>query len=661
MRRTRSVFPAAALAVPAALAALVVLPAWANVEVIKPGENLVMEGIPALSVEIAKKTAPYTEFKPSRVTGWHPRKRELLIATRLNNANQIHRVAEPGAKPEPLTDFKDPVVAASYQPKQGNFFLFAKGTGGDEAFQISRLDLESRSVTPLSPANARAGTPSWNHEGNRVVYTTASLDRNNPGRQPRTELHLVDPEKPDTDKVIATFDSGGWSGFRWSPDDSKVVFTEFKSANESHLWIMELATGEKRRLTPEQKGEAVSYAAPRFSPDGKRIYATSDRGSEYQRLVVIDVATGKEDVLLPNLNWDVDEFAIAKKTNRLAFTTNEDGVHALRFLDIETGKELNRPALVAGVISGLSWNKAGDELAFNHASARSAGDVFSWHIKDGKMVRWTNGASGEVNVTEFVEPKLIRWKSFDDRQISGLFYDPPDKFKGKRPVIINIHGGPEAQSRAGFIGRFNYMVNELGVAVIFPNVRGSSGFGKTFLKLDNGKKREDSVKDIGALLDWIKQQPDLDSNRVLVIGGSYGGYMTLAVATMYPDRIAGAISSVGISNFVSFLQNTESYRRDLRRVEYGDERDPGMKQFLETISPLARADRIRKPLFVIQGKNDPRVPYTEAEQIVNSMKKRKALVWFLMANDEGHGFAKKNNADFSFYAQVKFIENTLLR
>jgi dipeptidyl aminopeptidase/acylaminoacyl peptidase len=642
-------------------AAICALPAWANVEHIKPGENLILEGIPALPLEIAKRTAPYTEFRPSRVTAWHPKKRELLISTRLENASQIHRVAEPGAKPEPLTDFKDPVVAASYQPKQGNFFLFAKGSGGDEAFQISRLDLESRSVTPLSPANARAGTPSWNHEGNRVVFTTAILDRNNQGREARTELHMIDPEKPDTDKVIATFEGGGWNGFRWSPDDSRLVFVEFKSANESHVWTMDIATGETRRLTTEQKGEQVRYHSPRFGPDGKRIYATSDRGSEFQRLVVIDAASGKEDVLLPNLNWDVDEFAISKKTGRIAFTTNEDGVHALRFFDLEAGKELNRPALVPGVISGLMWNRTGDELAFNHASARSAGDVFSWNMKEGKMTRWTNGASAELNVSEFAEPKLIRWKSFDERQITGFYYDPPERFKGKRPVIISIHGGPESQSRAGFIGRFNYFVNELGVAVIFPNVRGSSGFGKTFLKLDNGKKREDSVKDIGALLDWIKQQPDLDANRILVTGGSYGGYMTLAVATLYPDRIAGAISSVGISNFVSFLQNTESYRRDLRRVEYGDERDPGMKQFLETISPLARADRIRKPLFVIQGKNDPRVPYTEAEQIVHSMKKRKAPVWFLMASDEGHGFAKKNNADFSFYAQVKFIENTLLR
>jgi len=642
-------------------AALVLLSVHAFAEVLKPGDNLVVEGIPPLSVETAKKSAPYTEFRPSRLTAWHPTKREILISTRLGNANQIHRVTEPGAKPEPVTDFKDPVVNASYQPRGGEFMLFEKGSGGDEAFQISRMDMESRAVTPISPQGQRASPPVWNHEGNRVVYTTTQLDRNNPGREVKTELRMVDPERPDSERVVATFEGGGWTNFRWSPDDNRLVFQEFKSANESHLWVLELATGDKRRITIDRKDEDTRYTDARFAHDGKRIFATSDRDSEFRRLVAIDIATGREDVLTGHLNWDVDEFTVARKSSRIAFVTNEDGVHVLRFLDMDTGKELNRPALLAGIISNLRWNRGGDELAFNHASARSAGDVFSWHLKEGRMTRWTNGAATGVNVSEFVEPKLIRWKSFDGLSISGLLYSPPEKFKGKRPVIINIHGGPEAQSRAGFIGRSNYYVNELGIAIIYPNVRGSSGFGKTFLKLDNGKKREDSVKDIGTLLDWIKQQPDLDASKVVVTGGSYGGYMALAVASLYSDRIAGAISSVGISNFVSFLQNTESYRRDLRRAEYGDERDADMRKFLEEISPLTRVEKIRKPLFVIQGRNDPRVPYTEAEQIVSSLKKRKAPVWFLMANDEGHGFSRKNNADFSFHAQVKFMEQTLLK
>ena len=644
------------------VAVLFAVPARAGIEVIKPGENLVLDGIPPISAEIAKKAAAYTEFRTSRMVAWHPMRREILIATRLDNANQIHRVAEPGLKPEPITDFKDPVNAAYYQPKKGEFLLFEKGSGGDEAYQLSRLDLETRSVTPISAQGERAGAPAWNHEGNRIVYTTQKLDRNNPAREAKTELHLVDPLNPESDKVIASFDGGRWGSFRWSEDDRMLLFGEFFSANESHLWTMDVATGERTRITAERKGEPVRYADARFGRNGKGIYATSDRDSEFRRLVYLDLSTGKEDVLTPHLARDVDEFAVGKKNNRIAFITNEDGAHVLRFFDLEAQKELPRPPLVPGIISGLRWNKQGDELAFNHASSRSAGDVFSWNIRTNLMTRWTNGAAPDLNVTEFVEPKLIRWKSFDGLAVSGLLYLPPaGKFPGRRPVIVNIHGGPESQAKAGFIGRGNYFVNELGIAVIYPNVRGSSGFGKTFLKLDDGKKREDSVKDIGALFDWIKQQPDLDARRVLVMGGSYGGYMSLAVAARYADRIAGAINSVGISNFVTFLHNTETYRRDQRRVEYGDERDSDMRSFLDKISPLTRADRIRKPLFVIHGRNDPRVPYTEAEQIVAQLKKRKTPVWFLTANDEGHGFAKKSNADFLFYAQVKFMQETLLK
>jgi dipeptidyl aminopeptidase/acylaminoacyl peptidase len=278
------------------------------------------------------------------------------------------------------------------------------------------------------------------------------------------------------------------------------------------------------------------------------------------------------------------------------------------------------------------------------------------------LTRWTSSNSAGVNPLEFVEPKVARWKSFDGVTISGFVYQPDKtKFPGKRPVIVNIHGGPEGQARPGFINRNNYMVNEMGIAMIFPNVRGSSGFGKTFLDLDNGKRREDSVKDIGALFDWIAAQPDLDASRVMVTGGSYGGYMSLAVSVHYADKIAGSIDVVGISNFVTFLTNTESYRRDLRRVEYGDERDPDMRAFLEKISPLNNAEKIKKPMFVVQGRNDPRVPFTEAEQIVAQLKKQKTPVWFLMANDEGHGFAKKNNADFLFYSQIKFLQEMLFK
>lgn len=366
-------------------------------------------------------------------------------------------------------------------------------------------------------------------------------------------------------------------------------------------------------------------------------------------------------MLTGHLKHDVDAFDISFEARMIAFTTNENGSHALRFMDLATFKEQPRPALVEGVIGGLEWRPRSYELGFHLASAHSAGDVFSYDVKANQVTRWTNGNNAALNMRDFPQARLVKWKSFDGREISGFLYSPPDRFTGKRPVIVNIHGGPESQAKPGFLGRNAYLVRELGIAMIYPNVRGSTGFGKTYARLDNGRKREDAVKDIGALLDWIALQPDLDPGRVMVMGGSYGGYMALAASVHFADRIAGAVSVVGISNFVTFLERTESYRRDLRRAEYGDERVPGMRAFLESISPLKHAGKITKPLLVAQGLNDPRVPHAESEQIVASLKSRGAPVWFMMAKDEGHGFAKKPNADYLFYATVEFARRALLQ
>jgi dipeptidyl aminopeptidase/acylaminoacyl peptidase len=635
--------------------------AFAQGDVVTPPPALIVDGIPSIPAELAAKLDPYGEFRPHGMLSWHPQRREMLVRRRLNATNQVHVVAEPGTAPRPLTDFPDAVGNAAYQPTTGDYFLFARGEGGNEVFRIYREDVATKAVTPLSPEGVRAAPPVWNRKGDRIVYSTQPVDRNNPGRTARTTIHVMDPLKPESDRALATLEGGGWGDFAFSEDGKEIAFIEFVSVNESYIWVMDLATAQRRRVTPAHKGEPVAYQSPRFSKDGKSIFAISDRASEYRRLVMMPASGGKERVLTPELKHNVDGFDISFDANRIAFLTNEGGSSSLRFIDLATLKQQPRPPLVPGVIGGLAWRRKSTEVGFHMSSARSAGDVFSYDVKTGKVTRWTNGNNSALNTSEFVEPRLIRWKSFDGLEITGFHYQPPARFTGKRPVIVSIHGGPETQFRPGFIGRNNYFINELGVAIIFPNVRGSAGFGKTFLKLDNGMKREDSVKDIGALLDWIKEQPDLDATRVSITGGSYGGYMTLACAVHFADRIASAVSVVGISNFVTFLERTESYRRDLRRVEYGDERDPAMRAFLESISPLNNAGKITKPLFVVQGLNDPRVPYTEAEQIVASLKKHGTPVWFLMAKDEGHGFVKKPNIDYQFYATVEFARQTLLK
>ncbi len=308
-------------------------------------------------------------------------------------------------------------------------------------------------------------------------------------------------------------------------------------------------------------------------------------------------------------------------------------------------------------LSGLADSKS---IGISFVAYNSSSDVFEYNTTTKELVRWTESELGGIDGSTLQEPQLISWKSFDGKLISGYLYPASSKFSGKRPVIINIHGGPEGQSRPVFQGRSNYFLNELGISIIYPNVRGSTGYGKSFVDLDNGMKREESVKDIGSLIDWIAQQPGLDKDRIMITGGSYGGYMTLAVSYLFSDKIRCSLDVVGISNFNTFMKNTEAYRRDLRRVEYGDERDPKMAAYFESIAPLNQTDKIKKPLFVIQGGNDPRVPYTESIQMKDKIKQNGGTVWFLMAKDEGHGFRKKNNVDFQFYSTVEFIKQFLI-
>jgi len=618
-----------------------------------PNENLVAEGIPAIPLTLVETVNRYTEFRSAGLSSWHPIRREMLISTRFGDVPQVHTVRFPLGARKQLTFFAEAPSGASYQPTQGKYFVFSRDVGGNEFSQNYRYDIATGDVTLLTDGNAKNSRGVWSQAGDRMAYT--STRRN--GKD--TDLYLIDPQTPASDRRLADVEGGGWYPLDWSPDDRQLLVLEYLSINESNLWLFDAATGAKTPLTTKGK-EPVAYGGGVFSKDGKGLYVMSDRESEFQRLAYLDLASKRYTALTSQIPWDVEDLDLSRDGKRLAFVTNEDGASVLHLLDTATQRELPLPKLPLGGIAGIAWHPNSKELGLTLISARSTADVYALDVTTNTLERWTESETGGLNTATFSEPTLVRWQSFDGKSISGFLYRPPAKFTGKRPVIINIHGGPEAQYRPGFLGRNNFYLNELGVALLFPNVRGSSGYGKTFLKLDNDYRREDSVKDIGALLDWIATQPDLDADRILVTGGSYGGYMSLAVATTYSSRIRASIDIVGISNFVSFLERTESYRRDLRRVEYGDERDPKMREFLLKISPLNNAANIKKPLFVIHGQNDPRVPLNEAEQIIATVRQSGTPVWSLIAKDEGHGFAKKKNVDFQFYATIKFIQDYLL-
>ncbi|MEO8278299.1 MAG: S9 family peptidase [Ideonella sp.] len=635
---------------------------------IEPNSNLRLQGIPPLPLQIADEVARYTDFRGHRFVDWHPLRREMLVAHRKSGGNttQLFRIASPLAEAEQLTDSADPVSSASYEPRDGRFIVFARSSGGNEAAQLFRLDPDTRATIQLTDPAERHELQAWLHASAMMVVGSLPLDKTAAGGKRAkvvTRIRLVDPLHPEAARLIAELDGGGWYAGAVSRDDRRIAMIRYLSANESQVWMLELASGQITQLLPQAgTAEKASFFAGAFSADDQSLFVVSDRFSEFRELLRYDFGANTLTRVTANIPWDISGLTTTADAGLVAAQANVDGRDELRLFDGLTLAELPAPKLPAGSIGSTQFHRRLPDLAFSIDGSQGPSQLYSINALTGKLEQWTRAETPPgVDPSRFGEQQIIRWPSFDGRTISGLLNLPPPRFSGKRPVLVQIHGGPESQAKVGFMGRYNFLLDELGIAVIQPNARGSSGYGKTFVALDDGRLREDSVKDIGALFDWIAAQPGLDASRVMVSGGSYGGYMSLAVSTHYADRIAGAIDVVGISNFVSFLNNTESYRRDLRRVEYGDERDPAMRDFLERISPLTQADRITKPLFVVQGKNDPRVPYTEAEQIVAKLRDKGVPVWYLRAENEGHGFARKENADFQFYAMVEFMRRNLLK
>ncbi|MEP7276188.1 MAG: prolyl oligopeptidase family serine peptidase [Betaproteobacteria bacterium] len=645
-----------------AAAALAMATSAPAADTVPPNANLKAEGIPPIPASLAEQVAPYTEFRPAMAVSWHPVKRELVVARRAGNVTQLHRVARPGEEPAQLTDFAEPVRSGAFWTKAPDTLVFSRDTGGNEQQQLYRLAPGGAAPVLLTDANRKHQVGGVTRARDYLLLESTDVDKTGKRENPTLDLTLLDPLAPGMSRKLATLPGTGWGDFSFSFDDKRLAMLEFVSVNESYVWVMDLASGARRRVLPApdvKPAQPIFSADLNFARDGKGLFLATDRDGEFRKLAYLDLATGRVDYFGGGGDWDVEELALSPDGKVLAVITNDGGVGVLRLYDAATRRALPQPPLPVGGARRLAWHENSRDLAVTIASAQSPGDAYAIDVRDNTVTRWTESKVAGLDATQFRSAERIEWKGFDGRTIGGFVIRPAARFTGKRPVLVSIHGGPEAQARPGFMGRWNYFIDVMGIAVIQPNVRGSTGYGKTFTTLDNGMKREDSVKDIGALLDWIRTQPDLDDSRVIVEGGSYGGYMVLGVATLFAERIAGAIDIVGVANFVSFLENTESYRRDLRRAEYGDERNPAMRAFLTRISPVNNADKIKAPLLVVQGKNDPRVPYTEAEQIVAAARRNNVPVWYLLADNEGHGFARKANADFLFYAMIAFVEARL--
>jgi len=611
----------------------------------RPPANLVVEGVPHVAKSVLAGLDRYRNTRSASLLDWVDD--GVLIATRFGNTTQLHRVDMPLGMRRQITFFPEPVAGASVNPDPArNGFVYQKDAGGSEFYQMFWYDNTSADSMLLSDGKSRYMGVSWSPTGRWLGYSTT--ERNG------TDWDLHAQDLRGRRLVLQEGEGVGWRIEDWSDDENRVLVSQYISVNESRLYEVDVTNGDRRRLLPDV---TAAFGRVRYGP-GKSIYFTSDMNGEFRRLHRMDPDTGTIAVLTEDAPWDVESFAVSRDRQRMAYVQNEDGVSRLFARNLADGSFVALPPLPRGIVSGLRFHPDGNRLGFTFRSATTPSDVFSLDFRTRVLTRWTRSELGGIDASRLVDPELIRYPTFDGRSIPAFVYRPQGP--GPHPVIVSIHGGPESQSRPSFSSTTQYYVNELGAAVIYPNVRGSRGYGKTWLKLDNDRLREDSVRDIGALLDWIAAVGDLDADRVAVTGGSYGGYMVLASVVHYGDRLRAGIERVGISNFVTFLENTQPYRQDLRRVEYGDERDPEMRAFLTSISPLTHVDEIATPLLISQGLNDPRVPAGESEQIVAALKNSDIPVWYVLAKDEGHGFRKKANRDYLSAVTAMFLQRHLL-
>ncbi len=624
---------------------------WADDDPLRP-PAIAVENVPAVPPELAERLRQYDNVRSATFMGWSPDGNGMVVQTRFGNTQQLHRVYQPGGRREQITFYDEP-ASGGFIPESSESLLVSMSLGGNENFQIYRHDLATGRGTLMTDGTSRNELGPVSDDGQWLLFTS------NRRNQRDSDIYRMNTSAPHEYEEIMQVENEFWVPEDLSLDGSKALLNMYVSINETYPAVLDLETREKTPIPPPEggTGEKVAFGIVRFSKDGESAYVCTDARGEFLELASIDLETFDYTWLAEDIEWDVDGIIVDEVTGHVAFTVNEDGATRLYIYDGETRRAIDTPL---GIVEGMEFSPDGKQLGCTIARPDAHADAYTIDLASGEVTRWTFSEVGGLDTSRFVTPERITFPSFDGREIPAYVFKPHTAAEDAlAPVVINIHGGPEAQYRPYFSSFDQFQLTELGFAVIRPNVRGSAGYGKSFLQLDNAALREDSVKDIGALLDWIAEQPDLDASRVAVMGGSYGGYMVLGSMVHYSDRLRAGVDIVGIASFKTFLENTAEYRRDLRRAEYGDERDPMMLEVFNQIDPLHNAHRITSPLMVIHGINDPRVPFSEAEQIAPIVRQNDVPVWTVYADNEGHGFAKQDNREYMNAAVAIFLQEFL--
>jgi dipeptidyl aminopeptidase/acylaminoacyl peptidase len=614
--------------------------------------GLVLDGVPELDAATSDVLDGYLGARQAAPLGWSPRG-QLLITTRFGETAQLHLVEQPLGARRQLTFRREAVLDAGFSPDPlRTGIVFQSDPSGAGHAQLYYQRLGEAGAKQLTDPKATNGGALWSNSGRELAFFTTARDAAS------HDIDIVEPESGALPHLVLAGDAARWTPLDWSPDDRKLLVSRTVSPAEASVYVVDLGSGQKREIDP---GTKTGIVGARFSRDGQGIYLISDRDNEFAVLRYVNLFTTEKTVLSAHVPWDVEEVAVSRDGHYLAYVSNEAGSGQLNVLDLRTHQDLTRPTLAAGgTVDHLRFDQEGKRLAFGFGSAVLPRDAYVLDIAANRVEAWTHSEPGAVDPATFVTPRLTQFPTFDrrdarSRQIPVFVYEPPGN--GPHPVLVLLHAGPEAQFRPTFDPWIQFVVHQLGFAVVAPNLRGSSGYGKTYKGLDNGPLRDDVIKDLGALVVWIGLQSDFDARHVVVSGVGYGGYLALTALVNYGDRLSGGLDVGGMSDLVAFVADADPSRQGVRRTEYGDERDPDQRAFLRRISPLPGADRITKPLLVVHGQRDTEVPISQSEQLVNRLRARGVPVAFLQSKDEDSGFERREARDAYYRAAAEFLKS----
>ena len=563
---------------------------------------------------------------------------------------QVWELDQPRGWPEQRTFTDERITFVTWSPNRTEL-VYGMDQGGNEREQFFRLD-DDGTVTDLTAhPKAKHRWGGWSHDGERIAFAS------NRREESVFDVYVQDRDATSADAELVHEGDGWLSLAGWSPEDDRLLVHEARSSFDHDIHVLNLATGDLEHVTPHE-GD-VRFQSVEWGPEGDALYLVTDDGSDTLYLARLNLASGDIATVVDGDGWNVDGVALHEETGRLIYSRNVDGYTDLTAGELDGNTEIREfpaPTLPRGVAGGVSFGPDGERFAVTASASTMNTNVYVVTVATGEAVRWTDASTAGIPRGSFAEPDLVRYPTFDDRTIPAYLSLPREVPAGGAPVIVDVHGGPESQRRPSFGALKQYFLSR-GYAVFEPNIRGSTGYGREYTHLDDVRNRMDSVRDIEQAVRWLHEHDHVDSDRIVALGGSYGGFVVLAALTEYPDLWAAGVDVVDIANFVTFLENTGSWRRELREAEYGSIEED--REFLESISPTNNIEKIEAPLFVLHGANDPRVPVGEAEQIAEVVAEQGVPVEKLIFEDEGHGISKLENRIEAYTAIVDFLDRHL--